>query len=205
MFDNIGGKIKGLTTAIAVIGIGISVIAGIILMFTISFLSGLLVAVVGGVSCYVGSFFAYGFGQLIENSDILVAEIKKGNSSASSEGNAPEKKEFVSAAPVAAAPVAAAPVAAAPKPTAPAPVQRIKVDTPDVPVKVTKNGSGDLICPACGTQQRDNRFRCLKCGVKFINGQPSIPYWCGSCGQEGPFEGACPKCNSTVKIMNIHQ
>ncbi|MBQ2433964.1 MAG: hypothetical protein II266_05995 [Clostridia bacterium] len=106
---------------------------------------------------------------------------------------------------VAAAPAAAAPVAAAPKPTAPAPVQRIKVDTPDVPVKVTKNGSGDLICPACGTQQRDNRFRCLKCGVKFINGQPSIPYWCGSCGQEGPFEGACPKCNSTVKIMNIHQ
>lgn len=190
MFDNIGGKIKGLTTAIAVIGIGISVIAGIILMFTISFLSGLLVAVVGGVSCYVGSFFAYGFGQLIENSDILVAEMKKGNSSASSEGNALEKKGFV---------------AAAPKPTAPAPVQRIKVDTPDVPVKVTKNGSGDLICPACGTQQRDNRFRCLKCGVKFINGQPSIPYWCGSCGQEGPFEGACPKCNSTVKIMNIHQ
>ncbi len=200
MFDDIGGKIKGLTTVIAVIGIGISVIAGITLMFTMNFLSGLFVAAVGGISCYVGSFFAYGFGQLIENSDILVAEMKKGNRIASSEGNAPEKKEFVSAAPK---PIA--PVAAAPKPAAPAPVQRIKVDNPDVPVKVIRNGSGDLICPACGKQQRDNRFRCLKCGVKFINGQPSIPYWCGTCGQEGPYEDACPKCKSTVKLMNIHQ
>ncbi len=94
MFDDIGGKIKRLTTTVAIIGIVLCVLSGLILMFTMSFLVGLLVAVIGGACCYVGSFFAYGFGQLIENTDILVAEMKKGNRIAASDGNSPEKKEF---------------------------------------------------------------------------------------------------------------
>lgn len=191
MFDNIGGKIKGLTWIIAVVGMALSGLMGIILMFTANFLSGLLLAVVGGVACNVGSFFAYGFGQLIENTDILVAEMKKDRKNSVPDGNTPGIKKFVTEAPA----------AAAPKPTAPAPVERIKVENPDVPVKVIRNGSGYLLCPACEAQQRDDRYRCFSCGVKFINGQPGIPFWCGSCGQEGPYDGACPKCGSTVKLF----
>lgn len=195
MFDNIGDKIKSVTQVFCAIGIGICVIAGLVLIFYSQVLLGILIAVLGSFVCYLGSFFAYGFGQLIENTDILVAEIKKRNYIAASEENETVKKEFAPAAPV----------VSAPKSVVLPPVERIKVENPDVPVKITKNGSGEMRCPVCGTQQRDNRFRCLKCDIKFINGQPSIPYWCASCGQEGPYKDACPKCGSTEKLMNIHQ
>lgn len=195
MFDNIGDKIKTMTWIFCVVGIGLCVIAGLVLIFSSQFLLGILIGVLGSAACYLGSFFAYGFGQLIENTDILVAEMKKGNRIAASDGNSPEKREFAPAAP---------PVSASKSVVLP-PVEKIKVENTEVPVKITKNGSGEMRCPVCGVQQRDNRFRCLKCGIKFINGQPSVPYWCGSCGQEGPYKDACPKCQSTVKLMNIHQ
>ncbi len=195
MFENIGDKIKTVTQVFCAIGIGICVIAGLVLMFSSQFLLGILIGVLGSVVCYLGSFFAYGFGQLIENSDILVAEIKKRNHAAASAENASVVK---TAAP-------AAPVVSASKSVVLPPVERIKVENPEVPVKVTKNGSGEMRCPVCGTQQRDNRYRCMKCSIKFINGQPSIPYWCASCGQDGPYKDACPKCGSTEKLMNIHQ
>lgn len=195
MFDNIGDKIKTVTWIFCVVGIGICVTAGLVLIYHSQFLLGILIGVLGSAVCYLGSFFAYGFGQLIENTDILVAEIKKRNHAAASAENVSVVK---TAAP-------AAPVVSASKSVVFPPVERIKVENTEVPVKVTKNGSGEMRCPVCGTQQRDNRFRCLKCGVKFINGQPAIPFWCGSCGQEGPYENVCPKCSSTVKIMNIQQ
>lgn len=30
-----------------------------------------------------------------------------------------------------------------------------------------------------------------------------VPYWCGKCGHEGPYEGYCPKCNSSLKKYNV--
>ena len=74
MFDNIGGKIKTLAKVICWIGIITSVITGIV--FAISdddmILYGLLIAVGGSLISWIGSFFTYGFGELIENSSKLV-------------------------------------------------------------------------------------------------------------------------------------
>ena len=76
MFDNIGGKIKSLASAIAWIGIIISILSGIVLFFSEGFLIAILVAALGSLSAWIGSFMQYGFGQLIENSDYLVRVAK---------------------------------------------------------------------------------------------------------------------------------
>ena len=73
MFDNIGGKIKTLASVITWLGIVGSVIIGIILMATAEELifAGIIIAIVGSISSWIGSFLLYGFGELVENSAII--------------------------------------------------------------------------------------------------------------------------------------
>ena len=73
MFDNIGSKIKTLAKVVCWIGIIGSVIAGIAMIATmgsVGVLSGLLTIVLGALLSWVGSFVLYGFGEMVENSDI---------------------------------------------------------------------------------------------------------------------------------------
>ncbi len=72
-----------------------------------------------------------------------------------------------------------------------------------VPRRAWENKAGRLVCPNCKTEQDSHTNSCRSCGQVFINGQPGIPYWCGKCGAEGPFEGNCPHCGSGMKVMNI--
>ena len=76
MFNNIGRKIKLCAELVTWIGIIISILTGIILMITDGtfngFFIGLLYCIIGPLACWVSAFVLYGFGQLIENSDILV-------------------------------------------------------------------------------------------------------------------------------------
>ena len=72
MFDNIGGKIKALAKVTCIVGIVASVIGAISLWIANSrnnptILMGIIVLVVGCLASWVGSFFCYGFGELIEN------------------------------------------------------------------------------------------------------------------------------------------
>ncbi len=86
MFNNIGGKIKVLAKVLCWVGIILSVIMGIVMMasggnarynLNGSYVSGsgvvvgILIIVIGCLGSWVGSFFAYGFGQLIENTDAI--------------------------------------------------------------------------------------------------------------------------------------
>ncbi len=91
MFKNIGKKIKVLAKVLCWIGIVLSVISGIAVMAsgnnTVSLngsyavvspvITGLIVIVIGCLMSWIGSFFAYGFGQLIENSDEIRKNISK--------------------------------------------------------------------------------------------------------------------------------
>ena len=76
MFNNIGGKIKALAKVLCWIGIVCSVISGIAMMLSQQtdqgVLAGIVTIIVGCLVSWIGSFFAYGFGQLIENTDELV-------------------------------------------------------------------------------------------------------------------------------------
>ena len=74
--DNIGGKIKVVAAIQCWVGIIASVIVGMILMAQDKdlILIGALITIIGSLSSWLSSFITYGFGQLVENSDILVAQ-----------------------------------------------------------------------------------------------------------------------------------
>ena len=71
MFDNIGLKIKMLAKFSTIIGIVISCIVGFVAMLSGAFLMGLLYALIGALIAWVGSFLLYGFGELVENNQII--------------------------------------------------------------------------------------------------------------------------------------
>ena len=72
MFDNIGGKIKVLAQVVCWIGIICSALFGIIIVANgknFVFL-GFMIMFVGSLLSWCSSFVLYGFGELIENSEI---------------------------------------------------------------------------------------------------------------------------------------
>ena len=78
MFNNIGEKIKIFAEVLTLLGIVASVITGFVFI-AISYdtmLMGLLICIFGPLVSWLSSLTLYGFGQLIENSDILVEQYK---------------------------------------------------------------------------------------------------------------------------------
>ncbi len=77
MFENIGSKIKGLAATVAWIGIIFSIITGLVMFGDEdTALTGFIIMIIGSLSSWLSSLTLYGFGQLIENSDILVEQGK---------------------------------------------------------------------------------------------------------------------------------
>lgn len=66
MFTNVGRKIMDLASVVCWLGIIGSIITGIIMMAAELVLPGLLFAVVGSIGSWIGSWFTYGFGELLE-------------------------------------------------------------------------------------------------------------------------------------------
>ena len=68
MFDNIGGKIKGLAKAVFIVEAIAAVIAGIALIASDEDLIpiGLLVLFIGPIVAWVSSWLLYGFGEIID-------------------------------------------------------------------------------------------------------------------------------------------
>lgn len=78
MFDNIGGKIKKLASILATLGVIASIIVGFIFIMKIrDVLTFILITGLGSLVSWISSFCLYGFGQLIENSDIKVNLLEK--------------------------------------------------------------------------------------------------------------------------------
>lgn len=82
MFTNIGSKIKTLAKILAWIGIIVSIIIGIrYVILGIENLQsefvvlGFLCTLIGSLLSWISSFCLYGFGQLVENSDKLIATL----------------------------------------------------------------------------------------------------------------------------------
>ncbi len=81
MFENIGSRIKNLSKFICCIEIIACIVVGTVMAATNENLifAGILVAVIGALLSWVGAFILYGFGQLIENSDIIAEESRQSN------------------------------------------------------------------------------------------------------------------------------
>ena len=72
----------------------------------------------------------------------------------------------------------------------------------NIPLKVSVNSNGNIVCPVCNKEQNKENLKCESCEQIFINGQPDIPFWCKKCGRPGPYDNYCPNCGSSIKISN---
>lgn len=79
MFDNIGSKIKMLAKVICWVGIIMSCLAGLIILINGDDGAGvgLVIMIVGSLTSWVCSFFAYGFGELIDKTTEVASNTKK--------------------------------------------------------------------------------------------------------------------------------
>ena len=76
MFDDIAGKIKALAKVTCGLGIAVSLMGAFALWaqsspYNSTTLAGILVLVLGSLASWIGSFFTYGFGELIENTNTI--------------------------------------------------------------------------------------------------------------------------------------
>ncbi len=81
MFNNIGSKIMKLAKILCWIGISLSVITGLVIIaggyyqyrggvsVVVGVVIGIITIILGSLFSWIGSFFTYGFGRLIENTD----------------------------------------------------------------------------------------------------------------------------------------
>lgn len=75
MFDNIGGKIKGLAAVCCWIMMGMFVLVGLLSMGQNGFFGGLILIVSGLLISWVSSFVLYGFGELVECASDIRAKL----------------------------------------------------------------------------------------------------------------------------------
>ncbi len=92
MYNDIGGKIKGLATATFIVETLSAIITGIYLMIDIDFLIGLAVLVGGPLVAWASSWLLYGFGELIDNSEAIKWNTAKIASNTSNENQKTEAK-----------------------------------------------------------------------------------------------------------------
>ena len=65
MFDNIDNKIKSLAIIITVVGSIASLVCGIVIMAIEEFFIGLVIAIGGSLSSWIGSFALYALGEIV--------------------------------------------------------------------------------------------------------------------------------------------
>lgn len=96
MYDNIGGKIKGLAKAVFIVEATAAVITGIALVAIDEdlILFGLLTLILGPAVAWVSSWFLYGFGELIDKV-CEIATNTKNSRNASTSSNNQEHQEHV--------------------------------------------------------------------------------------------------------------
>ena len=88
MYDNIGEKIKGLAKAVFAIGSILFAILGIVLIVTeeeILIILGVISLVMGPLGCWIGSWFLYGFGELIDKTSLIESGINSASKSSKKE------------------------------------------------------------------------------------------------------------------------
>lgn len=170
MFNNIGGKIKGVAVVVCWIGIVASVIMGIWFIAEGDEEVGIPILLAGPLFSWLGSLGFYGFGQLIENSDIQAQ-----NSVIQTELMRQEKADNRKKAEPTPAPVRSY------APQSRTPVRNSvnvpsSVNAPKTEPLSNRNSTATTVqvddkhkrCQACRTIQSLERTTCLNCGATFV-------------------------------------
>lgn len=88
MYDNIGGKIKGLAKVIFIIEAAICVIAGLVLASEDE--AGILLLLLGPAVAWISSWLLYGFGELIEKTSVIAYNTSNANKTTPAPAPAPQ-------------------------------------------------------------------------------------------------------------------
>ena len=155
LYENIGGKLKGLAKAMFIVET-VAAIAGGIALIAIDedlMLYGLLVLLVGPFVAYLGSWFLYAFGELVEkmcrnesNTRVIIKFLKE---------NQMQTRE---------------------KPAEPKEVAPQSAYTPNIDAAIgyeeanayVPSGKNTIVCPQCNIEQPISRKICWNCGTKFV-------------------------------------
>lgn len=139
MFDNVGEKIKIFSVILFWINVALSVIGFIAYLKTTgdAFFAAFLILIIGAIFSLVFSWFLYGFGVLVSNSETQVSLLESNNNKNEAIGskitafnhNVSETKAEA--------------------------VSPIIIDEETVK------------CPICGFEQRANRSCCFRCAIDF--------------------------------------
>ena len=148
MFNNVGEKIKGVAEFITWIGIIVSVIAGLAMMFALrgrGFVLGIIVAGIGSLVSWLSSITLYAFGQLVESTEANV-EMNRQILRKLNEHMKSEKKETVEP-----------------------PKQTVAASDRNNSHKQVQYPSSAAIfsCPECGKPNKHENSICWNCGVTF--------------------------------------
>ena len=169
MFDNIGGKIKFLAQISTIIGIIGYLILGLIICNTDEdfILIGVLIIFIGAILSWVSSFLLYGFGELIENSSVLVKHIKsqkvneaipkvKHNFESSFDNTSKDNNKDNNS-------------------------NKTQAENNYSVEPIVTENNEEIICPICQTKQRNDRLVCWSCGQKF---DKTDTEQCERCGKQ---------------------
>lgn len=154
MFDEIGFKIKTVAQVFTWIGIVGSVIWGFVVMGSNvdnAVLFGILIIAIGSLASWLGSLTLYGFGQLIENTDILV---KRGCEADKMSNESVDTKSGM--------PIYMQNVRNTVKQN-----QQSKENSNNSTSQENEFSNATVQCPACFTVQRADRNACWNCGAKL--------------------------------------
>jgi len=194
-YENIGDKIKNWAKWIFILEAIGAIITGFVLICNGFFLAGFLTLFLGPFVAWVGSWILYAFGELVEktsnnesntrqileklNKEIThnTEEYKHEENPTANESTTSNSNEI--------------------------PPENKEVWEDTATFLITENNT--IICSLCKCEQPNNRKVCWHCGVKFKE-QATVsdaPYWCGKCGHDGPYDGNCPICGSSLKKYNV--
>ena len=150
MFNNIGEKIKTLAEVTCVLGMIASACGAIVLWtqndpYTPTIFLGVLVLGLGCLGSWIGSFFTYGFGELIENTKAIHEDNLKIQGLLNN-----QKAEVLK----------------------PCNAPQVKTEKPEQTAPTTTTQTvepvmGMIECPVCGKIQEADRKVCWNCGAKF--------------------------------------
>ena len=163
MFDDIAGKIKALAKVTCGLGIAASIMSAFALWaqsspYNSTTSAGVLVLVLGSLASWIGSFFTYGFGELIESTTrihednlelqkiLTLIKNKSGEIDLQEDGagaisdNCEAKKTSDSK-------------------QENEPLEMYKVD----------RSANEIVCPVCGKVQKSDRKLCWNCGARFTD------------------------------------
>lgn len=151
MFDNIGGKMKGIASTAFLLGAIGACALGVAIKAAFrgkeGILVGLIIAGLGVALAYFNSIRLYAYGQLVENTDIAVGQLREIRGQIGKEIESATFQEAKSGA-----------------------VEVKATDRQDKTAAHTHGSQpmeGMVTCPVCGCVQRSDRRICWKCGAKL--------------------------------------